>query len=136
MAARRKRTEDPVSFQITSMIDMTFLLLIFFMVTSRISKEQVKLDIKLPRASAATVPTDLSNRDIINVDGEGQFYVASVPVDDEQLKAHLKARFAAHPPLKIYYRADEATPYEVTQKFMDMAAEAGAAQVLFGTYRN
>ena len=114
---------------------MTFLLLIFFMVTSKLSKEQVKLDIKLPTASAATVPEDLSNRDIINVDGAGQFYVANTPVSKEQLKAHLKARFAANPPLKIYYRADVATPYEVTDEFMSMAAESGAVQVLFGTYR-
>jgi biopolymer transport protein ExbD len=135
MAIRRKKQEEAVSFQITPMIDMTFLLLIFFMVTSKLSKEQVKLDIKLPTASAATIPDDLSNRDIINVDGEGQFYVANDPVTEEQLEAHLKARFAANPPLKIYYRADRETPYEVTDKFMSMAADAGAIQVLFGTYR-
>ena len=124
-----------MSFQITPMIDMTFLLLIFFMVTSKLSKEQVKLDVKLPTASAAAVPEDLSNRDIINVDGDGQFYVANEPVSEEGLKAHLEERFAANPPLKIYYRADKDTPYEVTEKFMSMAAEAGAVQVLFGTYK-
>ncbi len=133
---RRQKTDaGAVSFQITPMIDMTFLLLIFFMVTSKLSKEQVKIDIALPTASAAKVPDDLSNRDIINVDAEGNFYIANSPATREQLKEHLAARFAAHPPLKIYYRADRDTPYEVTDEFMTMAAEAGAVQVLFGTYK-
>ncbi len=135
MTQRRQRKDEVVSFQITPMIDMTFLLLIFFMVTSKLSKEQVKIDISLPTASAARIPDDLSNRDVINVDGEGNFYIANAPATKEQLKLHLMARFKAAPPLKIYYRADKDTPYEVTEGFMKLAAEAGALQVLFGTYR-
>jgi biopolymer transport protein ExbD len=133
---RKKKDAEAVSFQVTPMIDMTFLLLIFFMVTSKLSKEQVKIDIALPKASAARVPDDLENRDIINVDAEGQFHIANNPATKEQLKAHLAQRFEANPPLKIYYRADKDTPYEVTEEFMAMAAEAGAVQVLFGTYKN
>lgn len=135
MIQRRQRKDDVVSFQITPMIDMTFLLLIFFMVTSKLSKEQVKIDISLPTASAARIPDDLSNRDVINVDGEGNFYIANALATKEQLKLHLMARFKVAPPLKIYYRADKDTPYEVTEEFMKLAAEAGALQVLFGTYR-
>ena len=132
---QRKRKDEVVSFQITPMIDMTFLLLIFFMVTSKLSKEQVKMDVSLPAASSAKVPDDLSNRDVINVDKEGNYYIANVMASGEQLKRHLQDRFKAAPPLKIYYRADKDTPYEVTERFMKLAAEAGARQVLFGTYR-
>lgn len=132
---RKKRQEETVSFQITPMIDMTFLLLIFFMVTSKLSKEQAKIDIALPKASASRIPDDLSNRDIINVDAEGNYYIANTLASKEELREHLKARFAANPPLKIYYRADKDTPYEVTDEFMTMAAESGAVQVLFGTYK-
>lgn len=132
---QRKRKDEVVSFQITPMIDMTFLLLIFFMVTSKLSKEQVKMDVSLPTASVAKIPDDLSNRDVINVDKEGNYYIANVMASGEQLKRHLQARFKAAPPLKIYYRADKDTPYEVTERFMKLAADAGAHQVLFGTYR-
>ena len=130
-----KSKDEAVSFQITPMIDMTFLLLIFFMVTSKLSKEQVKMDISLPTASAAKIPDDLSNRDVINVDREGTFYIANVMATREQLRRHLQDRFKVAPPLKVYYRADKDTPYEVTERFMKLAAEAGAHQVLFGTYR-
>ena len=135
MKRQARGKEEAVSFQITPMIDMTFLLLIFFMVTSKLSKEQVKMDVNLPTASAAKIPDDLSNRDVINVDQDGNYYIANTRATSEQLKRYLKERFKAAPPLKIYYRADKRTPYEVTEKFMSMAADAGAHQVLFGTYR-
>ncbi len=135
MKRQARGKEEAVSFQITPMIDMTFLLLIFFMVTSKLSKEQVKMDVNLPTASAAKIPDDLSNRDVINVDQEGNYYIANTRATPEELKQHLKERFKAAPPLKIYYRADKGTPYDVTEKFMSMAAEAGANQVLFGKYR-
>ena len=63
-----KKQEDEIGFQLAPMIDMTFLLLIFFMVTTKISKDQVKVDIKLPTAANATIPNDISNRDIISID--------------------------------------------------------------------
>ena len=50
-----RRPEDNVGFQLAPMIDMTFLLLIFFMVTTKISKEQIKQEIKLPVASNAVI---------------------------------------------------------------------------------
>jgi len=75
MIRRRIRTEDEVSFQLAPMIDMTFLLLIFFMVTSKLSKEQIKMDIRLPVASAAVLPKDLGNRDLLNIDAEGRYFI-------------------------------------------------------------
>ena len=133
MTGRRRRTEDAVGMQITPMIDMTFLLLIFFMVTSKLSKEQIKMDVELPVASAAVLPDDLSNRDIINIDGEGVFYVADAPVGEAELRAYLGRRLASHPPLKIYLRADATTPAKTIKRFMEMAAEAGAIEVIFGS---
>ncbi|TLD72191.1 biopolymer transporter ExbD [Phragmitibacter flavus] len=134
MIRRKHRQDDPVSFQITPMIDMTFLLLIFFMLTTQISKEKVKLDVALPAASAAITPDDLSNRDIINLDAEGNFYIANDQVTRDQLNAYLKQRFINAPPLRIYLRADKLTPSKTIRDFMKMATEAGATNVIFGSY--
>jgi len=116
------------------MIDMTFLLLIFFMVTTKMSKEQVKMDVRLPTATAAVIPDDLSERDIINIDAAGQIHVANSPVNREQLAAHLNARFANAPPLKVYLRADRDTPAQTIRDFMKLAAEAGAVTVIFASH--
>ena len=131
-----KRQEDEIGFQLAPMIDMTFLLLIFFMVTTKISKDQVKVDIKLPTAQNATIPDDLSNRDIISIDGTGQYYIGQEPATKKQLTAHLKERFKVLPPLRIYVRADKNTPGKQIKELMRIAAEAGAVNVIFGTYQD
>ena len=130
MAIRRKRPQpDEATFQMTPMIDMTFLLLIFFMVTTRMSKEKVKMDVKLPTASAAVMPDDLSNRDIINIDGAGAFYIANEQVTREALASYLKERFKNAPPLRIYLRADKAVAYGELMAVMQILRDGGFAQV-------
>lgn len=131
---RRKASQDEIGFNITPMIDLTFLLLIFFMVTSKLTKEQKKMNIALPTAVAATSPEDLSNRDIINLDEAGGFFVGDNPLGDDDLKTYLADRFKANPPLKIYLRADAKTPGKRIREFMKMAADAGAVNVIFGTH--
>ena len=135
MARRHRIPHDEVGFNITPMIDMTFLLLIFFMVTSKITNEQVKKDIALPTAISARQSDDLSNRDIINLDETGALWVANRQVSDEEMKTYLTARFKANPPLKIYLRADKNTPAKRIRQFMKMASEAGAVNVIFGSYQ-
>jgi Biopolymer transport protein len=132
----QKKQEDEVGFQLAPMIDMTFLLLVFFMVTTKISKEQIKVDIKLPLASNGILPDDQSNRDIISIDGSGQYFIGQRPATKEELAQHLKRRFKDSSPLRLYVRADQGTPGKQIKELMRMAAEAGAINVIFGSYRD
>ena len=131
-----RRPEDNVGFQLAPMIDMTFLLLIFFMVTTKISKEQIKQEIKLPVASNAVIPPEVSNRDIISIDGEGRYFIGQTPADKKALAGYLKKRFENFPPLRLYIRADKSTPGKQIKEVMKMAAEAGAIDVIFGSYQS
>ena len=131
-----KKQEDEIGFQLAPMIDMTFLLLIFFMVTTKISKEQVNVEIKLPTAANASIPDDLSNRDIISIDKDGTYYIGQNPADKKELTAHLKERFKVNPPLRLYVRADKNTPGKKIKELMRIASEAGAVNVIFGTYQD
>ncbi len=131
-----KKQDDEVGFQLAPMIDMTFLLLVFFMVTTKISKEQVKVDIKLPTASNAVIPSDLSDRDIVSIDGGGKYFVGQRPVDKKELTEYLKQRFKNVPPLRLYVRADAKTPGRQVKELMKIASEAGAINVIFGTYQD
>ena len=132
----RRKTQDEVGFQLAPMIDMTFLLLIFFMVTTKLSKEQVKVDIKLPTASNAVIPKDVSDRDIISIDSRGEYWIGQRAVTLKELADYLRQRFAAHPPLRLYVRADHTTPAKKVKELMRLAAEAGAVNVIFGSYQD
>ena len=133
MTRRHKRPLDEVSFQITPMIDMTFLLLIFFMVTQKITEQQLNVPVKLPVAVSA-VPPERTERDIINIDGEGNYYIGDLPATTEEVLAHLKVKFEDFPPLQIYLRADKDTPTKKIREFVEMATEVGAIDLIFGVY--
>lgn len=122
-------------FMLAPMIDMTFLLLIFFMVTTKITKDQVKIEIQLPVAASSVLPEDLTDRDIINIDDTGQYFVRSNPMSKDELSDYLKIRFKEYPPLRLYVRADKNTPGKQIKELMNMAAEAGAIDVIFGSYQ-
>ncbi|MDF1657405.1 MAG: biopolymer transporter ExbD [Verrucomicrobiales bacterium] len=133
MTRRHKRSLDEVSFQITPMIDLTFLLLIFFMVTQKITEQQLNVPVKLPVAVSA-VPPERTERDIINIDGEGNYYIGDLPATTEEVLAHLKVKFEDFPPLQIYLRADQNTPTKKIREFVEMATEVGAIDLIFGVY--
>ncbi|MEM9283373.1 MAG: biopolymer transporter ExbD [Verrucomicrobiota bacterium] len=135
MTRRRKRPLDEVSFQITPMIDMTFLLLIFFMVTQKITEQQLNVPVKLPIAVSA-VPPEKTERDVINIDGEGIYYIGDRMATREEVLAHLRVKFEDFPPLQIYLRADKNTPTKKIREFVDMATEVGAIDLIFGVYGN
>jgi biopolymer transport protein ExbD len=82
------------------------------------------------------VPSDVSNRDIINIDGEGRFFVGDREVGADELRSYLVGRFRNHPPLRLYVRADRSMRYARTAELMEMAAAAGATDVIFGTLKN
>ena len=116
------------------MIDMTFLLLIFFMVTSKLTDQKLNVPIELPIAVSAVAPGKIE-RDIINIDSEGQYYIGDRPASKEELMAHLEERFRDFPPLQVYLRADKNTPAKIIRETIDMAGEAGAIDVILGTYQ-
>ena len=134
MTRRRKSSSSEVSFQITPMIDMTFLLLIFFMVTSKLTDQKFNVPIELPVAVSAVAPGKVE-RDIINIDAAGNYFIGDRAATKDELKAHLEKRFADFPPLQVYLRADKNTPSRQIRETIDMAGEAGAIDVILGTYQ-
>ena len=128
----RRVAHEEVGLQIAPMIDVTLLLLFFFMLAGKITKAEKMMDIKVPIAATGKIPEDEGNRDIINIDSEGQLFSGSKPVTSKELSVHLKERFKNYPPLKLYIRADAGTPGKRIKEIMAMASEAGAIEVIFG----
>jgi biopolymer transport protein ExbD len=128
----RRVQHEEVGLQIAPMIDVTLLLLFFFMLTGKLTKSAKLLQIKVPTASSGNVPREMGDRDIINIDQNGQLFSGDQPVTSKQLTVYLKKRFENYPPLKLYVRADAHTPGKQIKEVMKIAAEAGAIEVIFG----
>ncbi|MGD9603084.1 MAG: ExbD/TolR family protein [Gammaproteobacteria bacterium] len=132
----RPRRHEDVEVNITSLIDVVLLLLIFFMVSTRFVDES-KIDLQLPSASEHPVDTEPDAIEIV-IDKRGQFFVngsALVNGKPETLEAALReAKGKARDPMVII-SADRATDFQSAVDAMDAARVVGLFRVTFPTAR-
>lgn len=120
-------------FQMAPMIDVVFLLIIFFMVAADMNQQE-RVPVDIPLASNAERPEDPSGRGTITVKPNGDLFAGAQPVTLEQLSELARTRLAENPNFKLFLRADRATPHEHVRAAMVAAAEAGVGDIIFATY--
>jgi biopolymer transport protein ExbD len=81
MARLRKRSEDKVGVPMAPMIDVVFLLLIYFMVSSTLERQEADLSFQLPGTVEQEAPLDLPDEQIIEIREDGQVIVNEYPYD-------------------------------------------------------
>ncbi len=81
MARFRKRSVDKVGVPIAPMIDVVFLLLIYFMVSSTLERQEADLSFQLPGTVEQETPLDLPDEQIIEIRENGQVIVNEYPYD-------------------------------------------------------
>jgi biopolymer transport protein ExbD len=133
MKIRRKDQED-VAIDMSPMIDMVFLLLIFFIVASAIVDEKPAIDV--PSAAYAKVPEDIKGRFMVTVNKDGGLLVGlrGDPVTIDQVKEIVAKEVEGNSNLRVYIRADEDVEYRVSQELMTACAEVGAMDMIFAAY--
>jgi len=125
MRAERKRSK--IVINITSLIDVIFLLLIFFLVTSTFS-EQPGLKIDLPRA-ASSESREMEDV-ILSVTRKGNIFLNRQPVERNELPLQLrKAAEATNDPALIL-RADRQVSYGLIVELMDTCRQSGLNKIV------
>ncbi|MGJ8652124.1 MAG: ExbD/TolR family protein [Opitutaceae bacterium] len=135
MARRRTSNTPEEDFPMTPMIDMVFLLLVFFMTVSTLAQADRRIKLDLPESAQSDVPEDLSDRGTISLDAEGVIYLGAAEQSLESMQAAIKASLAENPDLRIQVRADQATAYSDVKKVLRACAEVGAYEVIYATYQ-
>jgi biopolymer transport protein ExbD len=93
----------------TSLIDLTFLLLVTFIITMPALEQGIS--IILPRAKTDTLPTKDNKATTITVDAANKIYLNNVPTSLEALEQDLLAKVAADPEVPVLVRGDERLTY-------------------------
>lgn len=106
------------------LIDVVFLLLIFFMLTS--SFLQPSIPLALPAATTAGEPPTAPV--FVSVDADGSIYVNQDAVARAEFGAKLGALLAGRDEKTVNFRGDRTMPYEVFVALMDEARQSGAVQ--------
>jgi biopolymer transport protein ExbD len=125
--------EEP-KMMMAPMIDMVFLLLIFFMCASHISLTQ-NIPLSIPTASKAVVPKERPDRWVVNIQEDGGVFSGADPMDVQELARQVGARVKEDPAMKVYIRADARTQHREVKKVMNALAEAGVDDFIFGVYQ-
>ncbi len=124
--------EEP-QFAMAPMIDMVFLLLVFFMCASHLSQKQ-NIPLDIPTASKAVVPRERPDRWVVNVQEDGSLFSGSDPVELDQLNTIVTARREQDPNLKVYLRADANAHHKHVKRVMNKLAQAGISDFIFGVF--
>ncbi len=133
----RRLHHEEIGLQIAPMIDVTLLLLFFFMLSGKLNGGRKERAIELPKISAGLETSEAERigtgeREVLNVDAGGALFLGERPVDLAGLAAHLRVRFQQRPALKLHLRADAATPASKIKELLRVAAEAGALEIVYG----
>lgn len=132
MDLEQYKEDDDIAIDMSPMIDMVFLLLIFFVVASVVVDDKVKVGI--PSAVYAKVPEDITGRLVVSVNQQEELFVGTRKVSMGELEQVLAAEIAANPKLRVMIRADGEVPYEVNEKVMEACADAGAVDLIFSAF--
>ncbi|HKK19605.1 MAG TPA: biopolymer transporter ExbD [Opitutales bacterium] len=84
MAKLRKKGEEKTAIPIAPMIDVVFLLLIYFMVSSTLERQEADLSFQLPGSVEQEEPLDLPDEQIIEIRDNGQVVVNDYPYDSPE----------------------------------------------------
>ncbi|MFO7534313.1 MAG: biopolymer transporter ExbD [Kiritimatiellia bacterium] len=128
-----KLKEAPVGFQIAPMIDVVFLLLIFFVTSQIYAQWESEIDIRLPTAKTAQEEPRMPGEIIVNVSREGVVMVSGQVLDDDRLGTVLKRLVAVFPGQPVLIRADRKTAYEQVVRVLDICRQCDVWNVSFAT---
>ncbi|MDZ7663088.1 biopolymer transporter ExbD [Thiohalophilus sp.] len=133
MILRHDRNKEP-ELNLTPLIDVVFLLLIFFMVSTTFEKES-EISIELPEAAGEKSEQERFTIEI-TIDSEGHYFINEKRTRDEELatlKKALRDVRADHEEPHLILSADRNTPHQAVIRAMDAARQIGLVNLTFAT---
>lgn len=109
---------------LTPLIDIVFLLLVFFMLTAHFVKDQ-SLDINLPEANSATNLEDQGALEIV-INNNGDILIDKKIIKSDELAVALQQSLQARSNKQVILRGDKSSKLDLTVQVMDAARKAGA----------
>jgi len=132
---RRSRSDEP-DVNLTPLIDVVFILLLFFMVSTTFQRES-EINIELPEASAEPAEEREDTLELV-IDAEGHYFIDEqqvVNTELETLKQAIQKFLGERSEIPVVIRADRQTPYESVVRAMDATAQLGLVKMSLATSR-
>ena len=125
------------TINMTPMIEVVFLLIIFFLVSSHLAKQETSIPLDLPLANSALVPTENRPAIVVNILADGSWTMGGAVLDKDALSNVLRSRTMTSPdPLQLRIRTDRTVPYARIEPVLSAAAANGIGDVVFSVYED
>jgi len=135
MNFRGRIQPDVPGFQIAPMVDIVFLLLIFFLVTWNFAREETELDVKVPTAREGKETRRSVGEVILNVKADGSIVMNRRTFTPDALKEALSRISELYPDQAVVLRGDENVDYRYVVDVLDVCRSANIWNVAFATSR-
>ena len=126
--------QDEPEVNLTPLIDVVFLLLIFIMVSTTF-EQQSRIQIELPEATATPTETEDESLEIV-IDAQGRYFIGERQVVNSELKT-LKAAISkavnGRESLTVIIRADASTPHQAVITALDATSQLGLTRISLAT---
>ncbi len=131
---------DEMDMDMSPMIDLVFLLLIFFMVSSHMIVTKIDKNVKPPKAKNAAVAKNSVGRIVVNIYEDGTVYDedSNPLLEAVDIEAYVDAIYQNHREANIksrlHVRADQEVETKYIKKVIQAAGAAGVIDVIFGAH--
>ena len=139
-AAIESLDEEELQMDMSSMIDLVFLLLIFFMVSSHLIIVEIDKRVNPPTAANAQVAKNATGRVVVNILadgsiwGQGEQELPTIEAIEDYVRNYKERNDNNSIPTRLNLRADEEVDTRVIKKVVQAAGDAGVYDVIFGSY--
>ena len=123
---RLQEVEDEIDLNITPMLDIVFIILIFFVVSTSFVKES---GVDVSRPSASTTERKQRGNIMIGITAENAVWIDKRQVDIRAVRANIERLHAENPKGSIVIQADEESTHEILVIVMEAAKQAGVTNV-------
>ena len=129
---RRVADQEP-SVNLTPLIDVVFLLLIFFMLATTFMDPEKDINLDLPSSSEAGSVSEEIDELIVNVMADGSTVISGQQLDEANLLARLRQAAAQNPETQVTIRGDADTAHQNIVRVMDYCTHAGLGNLAIAT---
>lgn len=130
---RKHKIRYGIQVPLTSLIDIVFMLLIYFLLTTNFMVDQ-GIDVNLPEAKASSLQTQ--QEITVYIDQAGDVYLGDQKIAFNHLFAQLKERIKKNPKQLVVIKADRLVIIDRAVQVMDIARAAGAKRLFLATEKN
>lgn len=126
-------------FNMTPMIDVVFLLIIFFLVSSHLAKQENQIELSLPVAASSDEDRNQQTpRVTVNVKQDGSLWVRGQAVENDRLKSILESAMKNEEgkTIEVRIRGSRKAPYSAVEPIMIACTKVGIGNVTYAVYRD